>query len=159
MQQEVNNAKNNILIWAQKTNTTAWVSMAGIHSVLTCVSLSISHELQGSVSATTKRRLVFSIRLAWNSLQQREWWIFSRLHTVCSASVRAPRTMLTPCRKTHREQFPQSCRTLYELVVFVKKNWLWMVTQLLSFVSKPSTRTSSRMCKNIQYCLVHKILL
>lgn len=130
-------------------NTTAWVNMAGIHSVLTCVSLSISHELQGNVSATTKRRLVFSIRLAWNSLQQRQWWIFSRLHTVCSASVRALRTMLTPCRKTHREQFPQSCRTLYELVVFVKKNWLWMVTQLLSFVSKPSTRTSSRMCRNI----------
>lgn len=41
-----------------------------IHSVLTCVSLSISHELHGSVSATTKRRLVFSIRLAWNSLRR-----------------------------------------------------------------------------------------
>lgn len=53
-------------------NTAAWLSAAGIHSVLTCVSLSISHELQGSVSATTKRRLVFSIRLAWNSLRQRE---------------------------------------------------------------------------------------
>lgn len=40
-----------------------------IHSFLTWVRLSISQELQGSVSATTKSRLVFSILFAWNSLR------------------------------------------------------------------------------------------
>lgn len=46
------------------------------------MSLSISHELQGRVSATTNSKLVFSIRLAWNSLQGRQWRMFRRLQQV-----------------------------------------------------------------------------
>lgn len=42
-----------------------------IHFVLTGRSFSISQELQGSVSATTNNRFVFSIRLAWNNLTER----------------------------------------------------------------------------------------
>jgi len=128
-----------------------------IHSVLTWVSLSISQELQGSVSATTKSRLVFSILFAWNSLWKTVMDSKATPYGSCkseSTNSEQSKNILLMLQKTHTVSSSHSpaarCRSLWCLWSRIGFGWSRSCFPLSQSLQQ-GHRLKNKLSTNIQF--------